>query len=192
MFYLFDVEKQRYDTNHLTEKVAIWTDLPNILCFFYVFLYQHVRSLWLTIDYISFPRIAIEKNWQPSRVRNCGGVQFHAKAPFTHFWRSLRYRLPRSGGESMVSEMTISRWKGQSFAFMIVFHVVTFLQGFSKPPRSSENLYRINHSNNFSSETWDDDENWARRRRKPDTFPQNKLFQWTIRIALMKKSGKVE
>jgi hypothetical protein len=42
MAYLFDAEKQRYETNDFIEKVAMWMDLPNILCFFYVFRYQHL------------------------------------------------------------------------------------------------------------------------------------------------------
>jgi hypothetical protein len=64
MAYRFDVEKQRYETNDFIEKVAMWMDLPNILCFFYVFRYQHLHSYWVTIDYISFLRMSIEKNWQ--------------------------------------------------------------------------------------------------------------------------------
>jgi hypothetical protein len=61
-------------------KVAIWMDLPNILCFFYVFRYQHLHSYWVIIYYISFLRMAIEKNWQPPRVRNLEGAAISRKS----------------------------------------------------------------------------------------------------------------
>jgi hypothetical protein len=61
MSYLFDVEKQRHEVNHGMEKVAMSKDLPNILCLFDVFLYRNLHSYWITIDDISFARMAIEK-----------------------------------------------------------------------------------------------------------------------------------
>jgi hypothetical protein len=44
MFYVLDAEKQRYETSHLMEKVALPIHLQNILWFFQVFRYQHLHS----------------------------------------------------------------------------------------------------------------------------------------------------
>jgi hypothetical protein len=72
-FLFFGVEKQRYATDYLTEKVAIAIDLLDMLYFFYVFQYQHLHSYWVDVYYISFHRMAIEKNTKPRRVRNLEG-----------------------------------------------------------------------------------------------------------------------
>jgi hypothetical protein len=71
--YLFDIQNQRYATNHLIEKMGMMTGGPITLSLLYVIRYLHLHSGWVTIDIFSFCGISINKNqkYQASNIWVC-------------------------------------------------------------------------------------------------------------------------